>query len=364
MAATPIWIEKEHRWKIRARRNGKEKVFSSSKPGKTGKSEVLRKYRLFLEGENPDRYSITVGKAFEEYKEYLSLKNGTASTPYRQAEILGRLYILPSLEKKKLRIVTLRDWQNCINTATRQDGSGEPLTKKYLSNIRGVITGFMKWAYQNDLTDPLRGDLYIPVGHPTKGKDILQPSEIRAVFSNPSDDFYYPAWCFMLCTGIRPGECYGLKVSDIKKDTIVIRRSINDRHIITEGKNANAQRTIPLFDTIEKIINDTIARNERYGLHTEWIFCSPTGAPADQQISRNHWKKYAASLGIKNTSPYCFRHTFVSMVKNSVPEQMVKAIVGHSVRMDTFGVYGHAMEGEVQKAAEILDLTIAKTISS
>ena len=51
------------------------------------------------------------------------------------------------------------------------------------------------------------------------------------------------------------------------------------------------------------------------------------------------------------------------MVKNDLPEQMVKAIVGHSASMDTFGVYGHKVDGEAEQAAKILDLAFAQKLS-
>ena len=53
---------------------------------------------------------------------------------------------------------------------------------------------------------------------------------------------------------------------------------------------------------------------------------------------------------------YCIakeRHTFISIAKQ-MPEGMVKSIVGHSKSMDTFGVYGHTVDGELEQAAEML----------
>lgn len=45
------------------------------------------------------------------------------------------------------------------------------------------------------------------------------------------------------------------------------------------------------------------------------------------------------------------RHTFVSVVK-SLPEGMLKQVVGHSESMDTFGVYSHDVEGDLEEAAK------------
>ena len=56
-------------------------------------------------------------------------------------------------------------------------------------------------------------------------------------------------------------------------------------------------------------------------------------------------------------SVYSLRHTFISMMKNVMSEQMIKDIVGHSVSMTTFETYGHLVEEDKARAAEIIDLT-------
>ena len=49
------------------------------------------------------------------------------------------------------------------------------------------------------------------------------------------------------------------------------------------------------------------------------------------------------------------RHTLISLAKADVPEQLLKMVVGHSDSMDTFGVYGHEVDGELKRAAALLD---------
>ena len=43
-------------------------------------------------------------------------------------------------------------------------------------------------------------------------------------------------------------------------------------------------------------------------------------------------------------------------MKNEMPESMLKTIVGHGAKMDTYGIYGHIVDGELQKAAKIIDV--------
>ena len=59
--------------------------------------------------------------------------------------------------------------------------------------------------------------------------------------------------------------------------------------------------------------------------------------------------------------PYELRHTFVSIAKD-LSEGRVKSLVGHSKNMDTFGVYGHTVRGEMEETAELLDEIFHKVI--
>ena len=161
---------------------------------------------------------------------------------------------------------------------------------------------------------------------------------------------------------MRPGEALGLKVSDFSQDKITIRRAINARGHITDGKNENAKRMIPIGTLASGILRKTIQRNEEYSLRTDWIFCSPDGSQGNQSTMRNHWLSLKKERDLPGTV-YCLRHTFISMMKNVLPEQTIKDIVGHSVSMDTFGTYGHILEGEERRAADIIDLTFSEKVA-
>ena len=68
------------------------------------------------------------------------------------------------------------------------------------------------------------------------------------------------------------------------------------------------------------------------------------------------WRKLKKERELPGTV-YSLRHTFISMMKNVLPENTIKDIVGHSSSFDTFGTYGHIIEGEDRKAASVIDLT-------
>ena len=345
---TPKWDGE--RWRIRFMQEGRAFSFSSKTPGPKGRKEVMAKFDKWYYSEGTGEK--TVSRVASEFLEDVAARRGASSEAYTQYERYIRLYIVPRCGSRKICKMTLRDWQRIINEA---QGAKKPLSEKTLKSLRGIIMGIIKFGYQDYQCELLRGDLYIPRGRYKGEKEILQNYDIKKLLE-PSDLWYHPLFCFLLLTGMRPGEALGLQVSDFSYNRVTIRRAINAKKQITEGKNENARRVIPIGELADGILRQTIRRNEEMNLNTEWIFCSPDGSQGNQSTMRNHWNQLKKERGLPG-SVYSLRHTFISMMKSVLPEQSIKDVVGHSVSMDTFGTYGHIIEGEDKKIAQVIDLT-------
>lgn len=338
------------RWRIRFMKEGKTFSFSSKTPGPKGRREVMAKFDQWYYSEGTGEK--TVSRVASEFLEDVAARRGASSEAYTQYERYIRLYIAPRCGSRKICKMALRDWQRIINEA---QGAKKPLSEKTLKSLRGIIMGIIKFGYQDYQCELLRGDLYIPRGRYKGEKEILQNYDIKKLLE-PSDLWYHPLFCFLLLTGMRPGEALGLQVSDFSYNRVTIRRAINAKKQITAGKNENARRVIPIGELADGILRQTIRRNEEMNLDTEWIFCSPDGSQGNQSTMRNHWNQLKKERGLPG-SVYSLRHTFISMMKSVLPEQSIKDVVGHSVSMDTFGTYGHIIEGEDKKIAQVIDLT-------
>lgn len=353
--ATPVWIDNEKRWSLRCQVKGIQRRFTSSKPGISGKKEVLKKYRAFMFGETYE--TLIFSEAWARFLDYIIDKNGKTES-YINLEKYGRLYILPRLQKKMLNTIGLSDFQQCISKARRTSGGNAPLSRRTLRNLKATIMQFIHFAVNNGYMDPLRGQLYIPAAAPSTERVILQPSDISRLFAgSSSDNWYINIFRFALVTGLRTGEVLGIQNGDIKDNVLTINRAINCRNVITEGKNPNARRRIYLNKIARQIISENQFRNGR--LLTPWVFCSKTGGPLSQSTLRNAWLKLAAERNLPGC-PYSLRHTFISLLKNEMPEAMLKSIVGHSASMDTYGIYGHVVNGEMEQASRIIDINFER----
>lgn len=349
--ATPIWIDKENRWRYRVYIDGKYHAFYSSKTGLAGKREVMKKARSYEQNIdlNP--------KLSEEWERFTEYQRGKCCPEMMQNnEIYWRFF--SDLHEKRVESIKLLDYQRCINNMLNE----KDYSRKYVKNVKGMIVSFIKFMKADGLEVPDYSMLYVPQTKAPEEKEILQPEQIRQLFELEDDSYWYLNYYkFLLLTGLRPGEALGLKWSDYQDGVITIKRSINNHNRVTEAKNKNAHRTIVLPEIVRLIVQSQ--REATSDLNSEWIFCNIYGDVGCQRNIYKKWLPLREQLGSK-CSLYGLRHTFISMMKNDIPEQMLKAIVGHSASMDTFGVYGHKVSGESEKAAEIINLSIKKLVDA
>ena len=163
-----------------------------------------------------------------------------------------------------------------------------------------------------------------------------------------------------MVTGLRRGELAGLRNEDVK-NTLTVRRSINYLGEETHGKNENARRTMMLTGIALDILADQKAMLDRMGIESEWVFPNKYGDRSDPNLIYKHWVKYREHHNI-NCTIHEMRHTFVSVNKVNMPLELLKSIVGHSVSMDTIGVYGHEIDGEKELAAQYIDSAFASLL--
>ena len=149
-------------------------------------------------------------------------------------------------------------------------------------------------------------------------------------------DPFIHSYRFMVLTGCRPGEVYGLERSDRKCNMVYIKRSINERGEVTDGKNENALRS---FELTKSSIAEWDAQKKITPFSKKAFY---DGHP---KAMLRYWKRYCDYNEIPYVTLYELRHTFVSIIKE-LPEGWLKKLVGHSKNMDSYGTYGHEVKGE------------------
>ena len=93
---------------------------------------------------------------------------------------------------------------------------------------------------------------------------------------------------------------------------------------------------------------------KRKGIKSKYIFPNMHGEQIRANGLYDIWCRICKRHGIGHVSVHELRHTFISICKD-VPLHLLKLQVGHSPSMDTFGQYGHTVEGEMELAAQKIE---------
>lgn len=350
---TATWSDKYNRWQINVQKDGRRRSFYSSRPGRTGQREANAKADAWLD-DGIEGGSAQVSALYADF--LASKREGTSKSHWHGVESRYKNHIEPVIGRKRIDRVTEQDLQDIINRAYSQHG----LAAKTLINLRGDLSAFFKFCRRRRVSTLFPESLTIPASARRPCKGVLQPGDLLKLFNSdmttykgrPAKEEYINAFRFEVLTGMRPGEIVGLRWEDVHGSAVHLQRSVNSHNEITQGKNQNAVRTVELPALALRALN---AQRQLTG---------PAGSvfgirnPRDY---RNHWERYRRANGMSKTTPYELRHTFVSVAK-VLPEGQIKAVVGHSRNMDTFGTYGHEIEGEAAETARALDGVFARLL--
>lgn len=357
-----IWIESRQRWQIKVQTDGVRKAFLSSTPGRKGKAEAERKAEAWLSG-SALSIDSNVGLLLDQYIKYLEETKSTGHSS--QYEGFVRLYIKPIIGVKRMSKLTEGDLQAVIDMAHAKRG----LAEKTLKDVRGCIKNWLKWCRKRGLTKMYAEDIAIPVGAKKSEKRVVAPEGLKKLMTSDVTtwhrkervDWYIHAYRFAVFTGLRPGELLGLEKQDVKGQKVTIRRAYNVRGEVTQGKNDNARRTIQIPVQAVEELKAQSAMLKKAGVISPYMFPGKDGERIREGCLYQAWQRYCRYNGIPPVSLYELRHTFVS-VNKEMPAGLKKLTVGHSADMDTEGVYGHVMAGDLEKAAGYTEAAFKKIL--
>ena len=342
---TAKWLSKQNRWQIKVQKDGLRKTFTSSTPGRKGMRECHKKADEWLD-DNIVNTRITVSKLSEMYMEEKFLSVGTN----RQKGIKSNFnkWINPRIGSKRVYSLTEQNLQDILNDMFKSGSS-----KKTITELKIILCDFIKYARKNNLTklypENLTVNRFAPKNPPRQSMDrndsvTLFQSDLTRYKGKVVKDKWIYAYRFLVLTGLRRGEMLGLQWEDVKEHTIEIKRAINEYKEVTEGKTANAIRTIPLTADIKALLDQVPKKSG-------WIFwdgCRPATVTY-------RFKQYVKHNNLTVNTLHELRHTFITLYDDILPINTVKSIVGHSKNMKTVDVYGHMTEEQMEKARGIME---------
>ncbi|MGI9067159.1 MAG: site-specific integrase, partial [Pyrinomonadaceae bacterium] len=185
------------------------------------------------------------------------------------------------------------------------------------------------------------------------------------------DNRYRVLFAFLLTTGARPSEAFGLKWADIdmEKGIVSIQRTLQ-WHSKAEGggwyysetKTKGSRRTVPLpVSLIEQLKAHRASQAEallKFGIRTDIVFATSEGTPIlRRNLVRRHFKPalLAAKLPAE-LSLYSLRHSCATLLLQAgTHPKIVAERLGHSSTTLTMDVYSHVAPGMQSDATAQLE---------
>lgn len=331
-------------------RNVRKYVYGHTSDELLEKAEQKR--QEFLKGEYITNKKVTLNQL---YKEWYNEKTGTIKASslaiYQKNYVL---YIKKNLGGYKVKDIERRQVVLFMQKIAAKHSA------KVANACKSLIFSLLKYAELNEIVsrNVAQGIPLLKVDRNTARETIhreLTEEEERIFFNYCENSAYYPAFQFMLKTGVRAGECLALQWQDITATTIHIRRTItkssDNKYIVGNSPKTRAGlRDIPINQEIQRIID---SQRENYrATHTtinlnDPVFPSEHGTFSNVGtlngiITRILARIRADGIPFRHFSSHAFRDTFATRAyRANMPGNVLKEILGHEHFDMTMDLYSH-----------------------
>jgi integrase len=161
-------------------------------------------------------------------------------------------------------------------------------------------------------------------------------------------------------TGLRKGEIYALKWSDLNGGFLSVERSIcqtlKGKPRETAPKTRSSVRRLQVPAPLLRTLDEHRQRQAQLqGFSDDWRVCGGVRPLSDFKVAYR-CKKYAKQAGLHVIRVHDFRHSHASLLANAnINVQEVARRLGHSDVKMTWNVYAHLYPSAEEKAVEVLN---------
>jgi len=221
---------------------------------------------------------------------------------------------------------------------------------------------------------------------PDKEKPVLDELQASKLLEKAKADRLFALYFIALATGMRQGELFGLKWSDIdfKAGTISIQRTTAPEQVeaangipkVRIGTNApktrKGRRLITLPASAIQILREHKKRMLKEG-HLEWVFCNEHGGLLDRNhVRRRKWRPLLeetnTALPNDHKLPTRFRfhdlrHTAATWrLSQSDSLKVIQELLGHAKITTTSDTYSHVTPSMQAQSAERINKKLARLV--
>jgi integrase len=316
----------------------------------------------------------TTKQTLSEYLEYwLSVKKlaikGITYVHYR-SHLRSR--VIPAIGNLKLQKLTTAQVQGCVNAMV--------VAKMKPGTIR-LIYSILHEALEDAITwkllaaNPCKGVII-----PRQGDDEMQAltaEQAQALLDAARGTDLEGLITLALATGLRRGELFGLKWSDVDFERGCLRVQRTVVYVNGEGykevspKTKSGKRSITLTGFALMALKEHRTRQRKIRMQSlvwedkDLIFPTATGMYMSASTLFNQFHSLLERAGLPSIRFHDLRHSCATLLlKMKVPPKVVQEILGHSSIVITMDIYGHVLPGMQEEAMESYDALFSSSEAS
>ena len=368
MARGSIKSAGKGKWRIRLYLGedslGKQRYWNHTHEGKQYEAEAILAEKVLELSQTGDiiaKQKILIEKYLADWKTS-SLKGSVSEKTFESYSWIIEKYITPEIgiyQLSKLTPATIQSFYNKM----RSEYNLSPRTVRYAHSIlRRALQQAVKWKMIPSNSCDL---VTLPQQSKEEMKAMTQ-EQAKAFLKAAEGDRLKPLFETLIMTGMRYGEAYGLKWSDIdfKNNTISIKRALsrprNTDWVLKEPKTKGSKRVIEVpektLDALRKQKAMIAAEKLKATEYTDnnFVFPNTLGQPLEHsKVVSRHFKPILEKAGLECFRPYDLRHTAATLLLQAgVPIKTVSERLGHSNASTTLNVYAHVLPGQQAEASE------------
>jgi integrase len=248
---------------------------------------------------------------------------------------------------------------DCFTRAHVHELIHETIGSKTSPHSLKIILKMVKRVFEMAVEDgkiPNNPALGILVKAPQREQKVLNAKEASRFLeiAKDTDHRFYHVWAFALLTGMRSGEMYALRWSDIDLESGNI--SVNKQWTNKDGfgpTKTGDTRVVPIGKDLRRLILELRSAQRS---DTDFVLPHPREWTNGEQAQVT--REFCASIGVTSVKFHDLRATFITnLLAQRVSLPKVMAIVGHR-KMATTDVYLRLAGVEISGATDALGYSL------
>lgn len=278
-------------------------------------------------------------------------------------------WIYPALGDLKMPDITPANISSLLLSMQSKGKAHATCVKVYT-----ILHSLFKMAYMTDVitTNPMdKVERPKPRKGELKDKDLeaYTTDDVQRIFKALEQEplKWQTLMRLLIDTGIRRGECCGLRWQDVdfQANTITISGNLcytPQRGIYLDTPKSGKVRTIDVDPEIIHLLNK-LRREQATQAISKYVFTQQNSPePMHPQSPARYMQKFSQRYGVPGLHPHKLRHTFASIaITNGADVASVSEKLGHSDKAVTLRMYTHADQESMRRASQIFRDALKKS---